>query len=191
MSLANYRKKINEAVQNLAAATAHVRDEKALLATAEAQVAASAEALRVAQGLAEGMQQRANAHIARVVSRCLTLVFEEPYELKIEFEAKRGKTDATLKLVRNGLVLDDPVNEVGIGVIDVAAFGLRLASLMFSLPQRRRVIIMDEPFKHISSSRRGGRVAAMLEALAKEFDMQFIMITHLPELATGTIIEVG
>lgn len=191
MSLATYRKKIDVALRHATSAAAHVRTEKQLLEAAATQAAATAEALRVAQALAEGMQQRANAHIARVVSRCLTLVFEEPYELKIEFEAKRGKTDARLLLVRNGLVLDDPVNEVGIGVIDVAAFGLRLASLMFSLPQRRRVIIMDEPFKHISSSRRGGRVAAMLEALAKEFDMQFIMITHLPELATGTIIEVG
>ncbi len=189
MSVESYRNKVDKAARQYAVAASHVRDEKLTLSIAEAQLEAEMEALRVAQGLAEGMQQRAHLHIARVVSRCLTLVFEEPYELQIKFEARRGKTDASLVFVRNGLVLDDPVNEVGIGVIDVAAFGLRLANLMFSLPQRRRVIIMDEPFKHISSSRRGGRVAAMLEVLAKEFDMQFIMITHLPELVTGTVVE--
>jgi len=190
MSLEHYRQLIDNLTHRAALATATVAQEKATVAQATAELDATKEALAVAVTLAEDMQQRAHQYMTRVVAQCLTLVFEEPYEFRIHFETRASKTEASLAFVRNGLVLEDPKFEVGIGVIDIAAFGLRLAALMFSLPQRRRVIIMDEPFKHISVGRRGARVAAMLEVLAAEFNMQFIMITHMPELQTGTIIEV-
>jgi predicted ATPase len=190
MSLANYRKRVNGAVRARDAAVAALGNAKAVAAAAGTNHAATAEALTVATGIAQAMQQKAHTRIARVVSRCLTLVFEEPYEFRIEFETKRNKTEARMAFVRGGVVLEDPKEVVGGGVLDVAAFGLRLAALMFSLPQRRRVIIMDEPFKHISATRRGERVAAMLEALANEFSMQFIMVTHMPELRAGIVYEV-
>jgi DNA repair exonuclease SbcCD ATPase subunit len=46
--------------------------------------------------------------------------------------------------------------------------------------------VLDEPFKFVSEEYRP-RVRAMLEKLSAELDVQFIMVTHVPEFKTGTI----
>jgi len=47
----------------------------------------------------------------------------------------------------------------------------------------------DEPFKFVSAGYRDG-VRAMLQMLAAELGIQFIMVTHIPELRCGKIIEI-
>lgn len=66
-------------------------------------------------------------------------------------------------------------------MLDVAAFGLRLACLMLSRPRPARVLVLDEPFKFVSSSYRENLVALLTE-LSDEFGLQIVLITHLPEL---------
>jgi len=75
-------------------------------------------------------------------------------------------------------------------VVDVAAFALRLSALMLSRPARRRVVVLDEPFKFVSAGYRD-RVRAMLENLAPDLEVQFIFVTHIDELRCGHIVEVG
>lgn len=61
---------------------------------------------------------------------------------------------------------------------------------MLSNPPRRKLLVLDEPFRHLSSSYRP-RVRAMLEALAEEFSVQIVMVTHAAELACGKVIEIS
>lgn len=162
-------------------------EEKALK-KAEKTLTRSQDAQEILQHLAQAIQQRAHDKISEVVSHCLSAVFgDDAYTFKIEFERKRGRTEAHLRFVRGDLDVD-PMTASGGGVIDVAAFALRIACLMLHRPRLSRVVILDEPFRFVSSQYQDG-VRTMLEELSKEMGLQIIFITHNENLATGNIIE--
>jgi translation initiation factor RLI1 len=116
-------------------------------------------------------------------------VFEDPYEFKIEFEKKRGKTEAVLQFVRNGIVFDEPMSEVGGGVIDVASLALRLACVLIHRPAPRRVFILDEPWSYIRGQENKRRTRTLLKILADEFDVQWIINTDIDVYRMGSVIE--
>lgn len=161
--------------------------EKDALKSAQASLTDAEEAQKILQLVAQTVQQQAHDRIAGVVSRCLESVFEDPYEFRIVFEQKRGKTDARLVFMHDGQEVD-PMTASGGGVVDVAAFALRLSCLMLSRPPLRRVLILDEPMKFVSERYRD-RVRGMLEMLSSELGVQIIYVTHMNELQTGTIIQ--
>ena len=175
-----------KAVHALAHATLK-RDRQAII-DGEAEYDAADEAQQIAQAVAETIQEAAHEKIAGVVSRCLAAVFEEPYEFHIRFEHARGRTEAKLVFVREGQEIN-PIDASGGGVVDVAAFALRLSCLMLTRPACCRVVVLDEPFKFVSADRRGN-VRTMLENLSKDLEVQFIMVTHIEELRCGTVIEI-
>lgn len=162
---------------------------KADLAVHKTNHAAAVEAQKIVQAIAEAIQQEAHGRIAGVVSRCLAAVFEDPYEFRIVFEQSRGRTEARLVFARDGVEVN-PIDSSGGGVVDVAAFALRLSCLMLSRPARRRVVVMDEPFRFVSKAYRPA-VAMLLMQLAKELQVQFIIVTHFPELAIGKVHVIG
>lgn len=168
---------------------AGVLTAKAALKDAEVHLANVQQAQDILQRLAQAVQQQAHERIAAVVSSCLVGVFgEEAYEFKIEFERKRGKTEAQLFFVRDGVRLD-PLASSGGGVVDVAAFALRIACLVLHRPRLNRVVVLDEPFKYVSEEYQEN-VRAMVERLAKDLEIQIIFITHNENLATGQIIHI-
>jgi len=171
------------------ATTDALKRNRATVTNREVEYDAADEAQQIVQAVAETIQEEAHDRIAGVVSRCLAAVFDEPYEFQIRFERARGRTEARLVFVREGMEIN-PIDASGGGVVDVAAFALRLSCLMLARPACRRVVVLDEPFRFVSKEYRV-RVRIMLEDLARELGVQFIIVTHIRELATGHIIEVG
>lgn len=144
------------------------------------------EAQKIVQGIALQIQTEAHNKIADVVSRCLEAVFgDDAYQFRITFEQKRGRTEASLAFVRDGVEID-PMSASGGGAVDVAAFALRVACLVLSRPPLRRVLFLDEAFRFLSLEYRP-RVAEMIESLAQELEIQFILVTHSPELQIGKV----
>jgi len=198
MSLDKWRKQANRQKAERDAAQVSLKSSRAGVIEAEEEFDNAEEAQQIAQAVAETVQEEAHnsetvqeeAHnrIAGVVSKCLATVFDEPYEFHIRFEQARGRTEARLVFVREGQEIN-PLDASGGGVVDVAAFALRLSCLMLARPACRRVVVLDEPFKFVSADRRAG-VRAMLEGLAEDLGVQFIMVTHIDELRCGKIIEV-
>jgi len=142
------------------------------------------------QRAAAAAQESAHRQVAAVVTRCLAAVFgADAYAFEIRFHRRRGRTEAELVFVRDGKAVD-PVDAAGGGVLDVAAFALRLAALTLSRPRRRKLLVLDEPFRHLSSDFRPA-VRRLLELLAAETGTQIIMVTHSEALACGTVVEVG
>ena len=124
------------------------------------------------------------------MTRCLKAVLDnEAYEFKIEFEQKRGRTEAKLILERDGLILENPAEEAGGGVLDVAAFALRLACVALALPRRRRLLVLDEPFRFVNGEEYQSRIGGMLEVLAAETGMQIILVTDDDWLKIGKVIQ--
>jgi len=147
----------------------------------------SRDAQETLQLLAQGVQQQAHSKIAGVVSDCLSSVFDDPYEFHIVFDRKRGSTEARLRFTRRGLDVD-PLTASGGGMVDVAAFALRVACLILSRPRLARVLVLDEPFRFVSAQYQDN-VRTMLEQLSEEMGIQIIMITHNENLATGETVE--
>lgn len=162
--------------------------DKTELAAAEEVLKNAQTAQEILQRLAQAVQQKAHERISEVVSSCLSAVFDDPYQFKIVFERKRGKTEANLRFLRRGLEVD-PLTASGGGMIDVAAFALRVACLMLHRPRLSKVVVLDEPFRFVSAQYQDN-VRQMLEGLAKDMGVQIIFVTHINNLATGKIIEI-
>lgn len=184
-----YTAKINAALAKQAVAEGVFQAARAAYIAATDDEQEAGEVQKILQEVAATVQAKAHARIARLVARCLGAVFTEPYEFEIEFEQKRGRTEARL-VFKRGVNEVDPLNASGGGVVDVCSFALRLAALVASRPARRKVLIMDEPFKHLSREYRPA-VRGLLEGLAMELGMQFIIVTHDPALQIGKVVEIG
>jgi DNA repair exonuclease SbcCD ATPase subunit len=152
---------------------------------AEEASADARAALLAAQEIATAIQRDAHAQVTAIVSRCLTAVFQDPYEFEIIFERKGGRTEAQLVFKRGGNTID-PMRGSGGGVVDIAAFALRIAALVLSKPQKRRLLVLDEPFRFVSVQLRPA-VKQLLDELASDLGVQILMITHVAELETGTV----
>lgn len=181
------------ALTRLSAEYDHVRrtaeSEEAILAETKTLSYQAAAAQKILQEIAAGVQQSAHEQIARIVAKCLETVFDTPYGFRVVFEQKRGKTEARLAFVRDGAERD-PLTECGGGVCDVAALGLRIAALMLARPAVRRLLVLDEPLKHLSRDH-APRIRELLEQLAADLELQIIVVTHTPQLACGKIVEIS
>lgn len=180
--LTGLRSTLSKQVCSLQAAEASLQTTRDSLSQARKEQEALFEAKALIQGIGMECQETCQRQIAYVVTRCLRAVFgEAALGFELVFEQKRGQTEARGVFVDRGGNQLDPLDSCGGGMLDVAAFGLRLACLMLSRPRPARVLVLDEPFKFVSSSYRENLVALLTE-LSDEFGLQIVLITHLPEL---------
>ena len=121
-------------------------------------------------------QESLSFHISKITSLALEAVFDDPYELEVEFVRRRNKTECDLFFTRNGERVS-PMDASGGGAVDVAAFALRIASWSMQSPRSRNTIILDEPLKYLSKDLQD-RASSMLKELSDRLGLQFIIITH-------------
>jgi len=121
-------------------------------------------------------QEQLQYHISDITSLALEAVFEEPYELRAEFNQRRNKTECDLLFVRDGMRVD-PLSASGGGAVDVAAFALRIAAWSMGTPRKRNVILLDEPLRFLSVDKQE-RASMMIKELSDRLGLQFIIITH-------------
>lgn len=164
-----------------------LKQERQEYIQAENNYDAQVKAQQILTDTAHQIQQEVHSRIASVVSRCLESVFDEPYEFQINFEKKSNKTVAELVFVREGLQVD-PISASGGGVVDVASFALRLACLVLRKPALRPILILDEPFRFVSKDYIP-KVRDLIETLSEEMKIQIVMVTHIPQLQTGKVVE--
>ncbi len=189
MTTVEMRRRLDRLAADYEHACRSVREERLSFRNARQQEKDALTAQQIVQEVAEATQKFAHSQIANVVSRCLEAVFDdEAYKFVIDFAKKRGKTEAVLTFVRDGMELTDPTEEAGLGQVDVAALALRLACLILSKPERRRLLVLDEPCKWTSKNYRPA-IGSLIVTLAKEFGIQFVIVTHAEELAVGHVID--
>jgi len=125
-------------------------------------------------------QQQLRFHIADVTSIALESVFNEPYKVVLDFVDRRGRSECDIIFERNGQQVD-PMTASGGGVVDVAAFALRIASWTMQVNKTRNTIVLDEPFRYLSKDLHS-RAGEMLDEISSKLGIQFIIITHEPLL---------
>lgn len=182
-----WRKRIESLRQEHLTQQTLVTETSALLAANQAELAAMKEAQVLVQQTATLAQETAHRRIAQLVTECLRAVFDDPYEFRIEFDRKRGRTEARCLVVRGDCEID-PLEAAGGGVVDVIAFALRLIALTLKRPERRRLLILDEPFKFVSEEYRE-RIRDLLLTLSEDLGIQMVIVTHIRELEIGHVIR--
>jgi len=190
MELLDYRVSLNRLIQKRESLTESREREQKALDKAGERGKAIEQAQAIIQQIAKSLQERTHGHINRIVTLCLNAVFDEPYTFQFRFDKKRGKTEAYKVFYRDGLELDDPLNEVGGGVIDITSFAFRIAYILLSHPPKRRFIALDESFKCVRGEDYKKRTRRMLQLLAEKKGFQFIINTDIPEYRLGKIIEI-
>ena len=184
----NHRQKLDKLLADRRHLALKVKEETAALRDATAHLKNVGEAQSILQSIAKAVEDQAHRRISKIVTKCLRVVFDDPYEFRIIFEHKRGKVDARLAFFRDGLLLENPADEAGGGVLDVASFALRLACLILAKPARRRVLFLDEPFRYVDEVNQE-RIGQLLLTLSSELGVQIIQITHSEALKIGKVIK--
>lgn len=121
-------------------------------------------------------QQTLQIHISDITTLALEAVFDDPYELKVEFVQRRNKTECDLFFVRDGNEAD-PLTASGGGAVDIAAFALRIASWSMQRPRGSNTIMLDEPMRFLSVDMQE-KASQMIKELSEKLGIQFIIITH-------------
>jgi len=132
----------------------------------------------VFQTVAQQTQAQLEYFITDIVSLALTAVLDNPYQFKTEFVLKRGKTECEFFFEREGQTIK-PLDASGGGSVDVASFALRCS--LWSLNKNRPVLVLDEPFKHLSKNLHP-KALQMLKEVSEKLGIQIILITHSEEL---------
>jgi DNA repair exonuclease SbcCD ATPase subunit len=140
------------------------------------------KARAIHQEVARRTQENLRFHIQDMVTMAMAAVFEDPYEMGVEFVNRRNKTECDLTFIENGQHMD-PLNATGGGAVDVAAFALRVA-LWTLQNDSRNTIILDEPFKFINdpTGEMQRKCSEVLAKLSKKLGIQFIIVTLDPDL---------
>lgn len=187
MNLEQESKAVSQIASTLDILSSSITREQKELGKLQTNLVQAQDAQEILQHLAQAVQQKAHERIAEVVSNCLAAVFDEPYQFQIAFERKRGRTEAQLQFKR-GKLIADPLHASGGGAIDVAAFALRIASLVLHRPRLAQIIVLDEPMKFVSYDYQTG-VRQMLEQLAGDMGIQIIFVSHNSAYETGKAIK--
>jgi ABC-type molybdenum transport system ATPase subunit/photorepair protein PhrA len=185
MNLDTLQQRVERVRNQYDLARATLKAERKSRAVLQQRLERIVEARRITLIVAQLLQERAHERISRVVTSCLQTVFPNMNcSFEMHFERKRHHTETKLVLLQDGNAITNPMEGESGGVLDVASFALQLTALLLSKPPLRRIMIMDEPFKNVAIEYRAN-VRQMLEKLAKEFKIQFIIVTHMDELMIG------
>ena len=141
------------------------------------------QALDIVNAVTISTLQEVKTFIEEAVTLCLTTVYGNEYRFQIDYELKRGRSEASVSIIKGDEKLD-PRSEVGGGVIDIVSLGMRLVLWMLMSPRTSPVFIFDEPFRFVSKDLTQ-RVVQLMKEMCCTFGIQIIMVSH----DTGLIDE--
>lgn len=118
----------------------------------------------VIQTTAKKTQEELQYQLSELPKLALSGVFDNPYDFQIEFELRRGKTEADFWFIRDDIKFN-PKNNTGLGSVDIAGVALRPSLWSLRRPRNRPTIFLDEPLKHLKGIERNIRALAMLKEI--------------------------
>lgn len=182
MNLTEARNKLEQLKGAKALTEKQITDTKQSVADLTKSLHYHEKAKEIIREVGMQTQQQLQYHISDITSLALESIFDDPYELRVEFVKRRDKVECDLLFVRNGEGVD-PISASGGGAVDTAAFALRIASWSMRSPRSRNTIILDEPLRFLSEDLQE-KASMMIKQLSEKLGLQFIIITHEPTLAT-------
>jgi len=131
----------------------------------------------ILQVVAQATQKEIEIHVETLVSLALQTVFrEDAYSFCVDFELRRGKTEADLFFERNGHKVH-PLSSSGLGSVDIAAFALQVCLWCLMSRKSAPIFILDEPFKHLKGEKANQLAIQMLHELSQKLGLQIIIVS--------------
>ncbi len=161
-----------------------VMEQRKLVRILKKKAEACEQAQLIIQNVAQLTQKQLEYHVAELVTLAMAAVFDDPYELSIEFTQRRGRTETDLKFIRDGQSID-PLTASGGGAVDVAAFALRVSLWSLALSKTRPTLVLDEPLKWLKGGELPIKGALMIKEISEKLGLQIIMVSHIPDQIEG------
>jgi len=177
-AIANYKEKLQRAQGTRSYIQKQIVETEHGLITSESYLRALEQAQLFLQKIAQDTQNQLRFHIKDIVQLCLDTIWPGEVQFDVLFEIKRGKTEAKLVFTVDGEEVD-PLDADGGGLVQIAAFALRIA--VWTLGKTRNTIVLDEPMNCLSSDSQP-LAAEIIKELSDKLGIQFIIITHQNEL---------
>ena len=177
----NRRKAVDTAIANRSAQVIETYEMKAALEKTMNNLVDNKEKQEIARKSAKIVQDHLATKLSGIVTKSLSTVFEEPIEFVAQFIERRGVSECDLFLKIDGHEYDI-LNGQGGGIADVCSMCLQMAFIM--LAQVNRVLIIDEPARHMDLAAQE-RFIAVLQELCKELNFTIIMVTHSQAFTEG------
>jgi DNA repair exonuclease SbcCD ATPase subunit len=154
-----------------------VDDLETKLKTGRKSLIRHERALEIVKQVGLATQKQLEYHLAEQVSLAMEAVFDDPYQLKVDFQEKRGKTEVGL-LFKRGELECPPIGNTGGGAIDIAALALRIAYWAMRQDKKvRPVLLLDEPFSRLKGEDANRRALAILQEISDKLRLQIIMVS--------------
>jgi DNA repair exonuclease SbcCD ATPase subunit len=125
-------------------------------------------------------QQEIKCVIEELVTQALQSVFGPEYAFEVDSRIQRNKPEVNFYVVIDGY-RHHIKGELGGGVVDLAAFSLRVVLWAINSPRTSNVIVLDEPLKFVDKTRLE-QVGVMIKKLSEMLGIQFIVVTHEDQL---------
>lgn len=180
-SLTEIKAASDKAVARKELLTEQQNTRKSDLVLKQALLKAEEEAQVLIQTVAQETQEQVRFHLQDMVQAALDAVFPGAYDFMVEFVLKRGRTEVSMYLEKDGTEMD-PMDSTGGGIVDIISTSLRIAC--WSISRTANTIIMDEPFKFLSSKYRS-LLGEMLQQVSQKLGLQIIMVTHDPDMVNA------
>lgn len=126
-------------------------------------------------------QRKFASQVEMIVTKAIQTVFDRLFEFKVFFEEKRNKPECVLSILE-GESEYIPKDDMGVGVIDIAGFILRIVLWSLQKHRTRNTFIYDEPLKAIGHDELMYRAGVMIKELSRKLGIQIIIVTHEAEL---------
>lgn len=134
----------------------------------------------IVQIVAQQTQEKLEYRLNELVTLAMFAIFQEDaYQLKMRFDIKRGRTEASPLFIQ-----DDkerrPMYGTGFGAADVASFALRPTLWSLETPKKSPFFFLDEPFRHLNDPTHTlhKRAATMIKDMSEKLDIQIVIITQ-------------
>lgn len=146
----------------------------------QARETAIEKARIVLQIASQRLQSKIEYHISHMVTLALSGVYSEGIEFIAKFTPRRNSTECDFFFKVGDGEEQDVMDCFGGGVLDVASFALKV--LMLSLKKNlRRILILDESFKHVSPDLQH-KVSEMIKMINEKTKIQIIMVSHAEDI---------
>lgn len=127
-------------------------------------------------------QEELKKYIEETVTLALQTVFGEDYCFLVEFNYdKRDQYEINFFIEHLGIKLEPKQDTCAGGEVDVCAFVLRMICLTLEDDEVAAILILDEPFKNVSSKYISA-VGQMIIDISHLLNVQIIMVTHIEDL---------
>lgn len=107
---------------------------------------------------------------------------DKEIEFKLKFEEKRNQIETNFVIQEGEYKSENILQENGGGVADVVSFMIRIVIHQFYTPDLPNILILDEPFKHVSGEDYLNRLGEFIKELSREMDFQFFINSHQQSL---------